>query len=463
MRFLSCALAVALAGTLPHPLSAQGLPSTAGGIEAFEILKEAIEVPTVAGRGQVPVLADTLARRLVAGGFAVEDLRFVPMGETGYFVARYPGRDPGAAPAVILGHLDVVEASAEDWERDPFVAVVEDGFVFGRGSSDNKADIAMSMAAVLGLKREGWVPARNVLLAFTGDEETQMATTAAMTEELAGAWMVLNGDAGGGKLDPEGRPEVYMVQAGEKTYADIRLTLTDPGGHSSRPGPTNAIAAMSEALAQISAYRFPPQVSPLTRAFWEGTAPSVSAELGAAMRALAADPANAEAAELLSARPDYIGVVRTTCVPTMVSGGHAPNALPQSVTANVNCRIFPGDPIQATVETLRGVVTNPAIGFELIDSGAVEAPESPLRDDLMAALRAAVHERAPGLAIVPFMSTGATDSSHFRVRGVPAFGVSATFLRPEDDFAHGLNERVPLATLDPGVRQWQTLLRELLN
>jgi acetylornithine deacetylase/succinyl-diaminopimelate desuccinylase-like protein len=457
--------------TLPH-LAAALLPalfapaalaqSTPGGREALDILTEAIAVPTVAGRGQVPVLAEGIEARLLAAGFAPADIKFTPVGETGYLTARLPGRDRKAKAILVLGHLDVVEAKASDWERDPFKPVVENGFVYGRGATDNKGNVAMVLAAALKLKREGWKPSRDVVFAFSGDEETQMKTTHAMADALAGGVdLVLNSDSGGGRLAEDGAPIAYSLQAGEKTYGDFRLTVTDPGGHSSRPGKTNAIATMAAAVGRIAAYRFPPQVSPLTRAYWLGTAPNAPAADAQAMRAFAADPNDAHAAETLSDQREYVGLVRTTCVPTLIQGGHAPNALPQSVTANINCRIFPGTPRVEIRKKLAELVGDPAIKIEFIDNGTIEAPESPLRKDVLSAVTTAVHQRAPGLAVVPNMSAGATDSMHFRARGVPSFGVSAIFMKPSDDFSHGLNERVPLATLDPGVQQYETLLRTL--
>lgn len=457
MRTLLLA-ATALSFASATPALAQ---STPGGREALDILKEAVTVPTVAGRKQVPVLAEKIKARLVAGGFAPADIVFTPVGETGYLTARFPGRDRKAKPILVLGHLDVVEAKAADWERDPFVPVVENGYVYGRGSADNKGDVAMVLAATLELKRQGWKPSRDIVLGFTGDEETGMTTTRAMAGALTDVGLVLNADSGGGELAEDGTPMAYSLQAGEKTYGDFRLTVTDPGGHSSRPGKTNAIATMSAALGRIAAYRFPPQVSPLTKAYWLGAAPKAPAEEAAAMRAFAANPDDAQAAELLSGLPQYVGVVRTTCVPTMIQGGHAPNALPQSVTANVNCRIFPGTPRAEIQKKLAELAGDPSIKIELIDNGTIEAPESLLEKDVVAAVTAAVRQRVPGLAVVPNMSAGATDSMHFRARGIPAFGVSAIFMKASDDFSHGLNERVPVATLDPGVRQYETLLRTL--
>ena len=456
--------ATALLAMASAPALAQdGMPETPGGKEALEILKEAIAVPTVKGRGQVPVLAEKLKARLIAGGFAASDVTFTPIGETGYFTARYPGRDRKAKPYLVIAHLDVVEAKPSDWQRDPFTPVIENGYVFGRGALDNKGDVAMVVATMLKLKREGWVPSRDVILAFSGDEETEMVTTRAMADALANAELVLNADAGGGELDENGKAYVYSVQAGEKTYADYTLKLTDPGGHSSRPGSTNAVAAMGTALAKVWEHRFPVQISPLTKAYLEGSAPQAPAEIAPAMRAFAANPADTAAADALSARPEYVGVVRTTCVPTMVNGGHAPNALPQSITANVNCRIFPGTPRAVVQAKLAEIIGNPQITITFRDNGTIESIESPLRADVMATVNKAIGARAPGLAIVPGMSPGATASMHFRSKGIPAFGVSASFLKAEDDRAHGLDERLPLGTIDPGVKQWETTLRTILK
>jgi acetylornithine deacetylase/succinyl-diaminopimelate desuccinylase-like protein len=454
-------LACAALSLIAAPAIAQDAPTTASGREAMAILKEAVATPTVEGRGQVPVLADRIRTRLIAAGFAPAEVTFTALGETGYLAARFPGRDRKAKPILVIGHLDVVEAKPADWTRDPFVPVIENGFIYGRGVYDNKAGVAMTLAAALKLRREGWRPARDLVFAFSGDEETAMKTTQAMAQAFKDAELVLNVDAGEGELSPDNRPVVYGLQAGEKTYADYRITVTDPGGHSSRPGATNAIATMGAALGRIAAHRFAPQVSPLTKAYWLASAKGAPAETAAAMRAFAADPDNAAAAALLAAKPEYVGQVRTTCVPTTIAGGHAANALPQLVTANVNCRIFPGTPVAAIAAALGKIVADPGIAIEPLDTGSIEAPESPLRADVMAAVERAVHERAPGLTIVPSMSAGASDSMHFRARGIPAFGVSAVFIRPQDDFSHGLNERLPVATLDPGVRQMETLLRTI--
>ncbi|WP_340689055.1 M20/M25/M40 family metallo-hydrolase [Sphingomonas liriopis] len=398
---------------------------------------------------------------MVSAGFAEADVAFVPMGETGYLTARYPGRERNAKPMVVLGHMDVVQADPKDWTRDPFTPVVEGGYVFGRGSLDNKAGVSMVVATLMKLKREKWVPRHDVVLVLTGDEETRMATTRAAAEAFKNAALVLNADAGGGALADDGKPIAYGLQAAEKVYGDWHLTITDPGGHSSRPGPRNAIASLAAAIVRVAAYRFPPEQNEITRASLAGTAVGTPGPLGAAMKAFAANPNDTAAADVISADPRYVGQVRTTCVPTMFNGGHAPNALPQRAMANVNCRIFPGTP-RATIEKkLVELVADPTITVALFDNGTIEAGASPLDPKVMAAVKAVTASRAPGVPVLPLQEAGATDSMHFRARGIPSFGVGGVFMKPGEIFAHGLNERVPVATFDPGIAWWEGLLKAL--
>jgi len=426
--------------------------------EALELLKTSISYRTVQGQGQVPAYAAFLAQRLEAAGISAADIAITPLGETASLVARYRGTG-AKRPLVVSVHMDVVEALAADWERDPFTAVVENGYVYGRGAEDNKFDLAMIVTTVARLKAEGFVPARDIILAFSGDEETEMATTIALSTRFPDAEFVLNGDGGGGRLDSEGRPLVYDIQAGEKTYADFEFTFTNPGGHSSRPTADNAIVEVARAIERLAAWRFPPQLNALTRAWLTATGERTSGPLGEAMLKFAAN-ADAAAAQLLATDPDTVGQIGTTCVPTMLRGGHALNALPQSATVSVNCRIFPGVSVESVREQLVDVIDLPGvIATTLGDPQASDA--SPLRADIVAAVTKAVHARAPGLPIAPSMSAGATDSLHFRAAGIPSYGVSGLFQRAEDSFAHGLDERVPLAGIDGALRHWHTLLTEL--
>lgn len=446
---------------LSAPVLAQDAPATPAGKDALELLTRGIAFQTVEGKGQVPAYARYLTEKLTGYGFKPGDIVFTPMGETGYLAARYPGRDRKAKPTVVLAHMDVVSANPADWTRDPFVPVVEDGYVFGRGALDNKANLSLVVATLGKLKREGWVPRRDLVLVLTGDEETFMRTTKAAAEAYKDAALVLNADAGGGALDAQGKAVVYGLQAAEKIYGDYKLTITDPGGHSSRPGATNAIASLAAAVGRIAAYRFPPEQNEITKAFLAGTATRETGPVAAAMKAYAANPQDTAAADTLSAVPSLIGQVRTTCVPTQFNGGHAPNALPQRAVANINCRIFPGTPRAQIQEKLTALVADPKIKVELFDNGTIEAGASPLDPRVIAAVKAAVAKRAPGVPVLPQMEAGATDSMHFRAHGIPSFGVGGVFMRPDEVFAHGLNERVPVATIDPGIVWWEGLLKTL--
>lgn len=457
-RMLAAAL---LASFVPATALAQNEPTSLAGKEALALLTKAIGFRTVAGGGQVPAYAAFLKQQLVAAGFSNGDVEFTPVGETGYLTARYAGRDGTAKPTLLLGHMDVVEANPADWTRDPFTAVVEGGYVFGRGALDNKGDVSILVATLMKLRRAGWTPQRDLVLVLTGDEETKMATTHAAAERFKDAALVLNADAGGGTLDESGKPTVYGLQAAEKVYGDFRLTITDPGGHSSRPGAANAIATLAAAVGRVAAYRFPAEQNAITKAYLAGSASRNPGPVGEAMRAFAGNPRSTAAADLLSSKPEFIGQVRTTCVPTQFDGGHAPNALPQRALANINCRIFPGTTRASVQAKLADLVADPKIKIELIDNGTIEAGASPLEPRVLAAVKASVDKRAAGVPTIPAMEAGATDSMHFRARGIPSFGVSGIFMKPSDEFAHGLNERLPTAVFDPGVTWWESLIKAL--
>lgn len=453
VTIMAAALAVA-------PAQAMAAPAEQAAAQAKEILKRSIGFRTVKGQRQTQAYADYLAGLLKAGGFAPEDVEAAAVGDAATLVARYRGKDPARKPIVLLAHMDVVEAKAADWKRDPFTAVEESGYIFGRGATDNKFDVSMLVATLVRLKAEGFRPGRDIFLVLTGDEETEMATTKLLAQRFRNAEMVLNGDGGGGALGPDGKPLYYALQAAEKTYADYTIEFTDPGGHSSRPGRTNPIYRLAAALDRIGAYRFPAQVNPLTRESLRVASGQVGGELGAAMARFAADPSDQAAADRISEDPEYIGQVRTTCVATMVSAGHAENALPQRATANVNCRIFPGVKPEDVKAKLTELVGDPAarIGQPLPVN---YSDASPLRDDVMAAVTKAVRARAPGLTIVPLMEAGATDSLHFRALGVPSYGVSGLFMKSTDMLAHGLDERAPVASIAPAIEHWRSLLTDL--
>ncbi|MFZ2508436.1 MAG: M20/M25/M40 family metallo-hydrolase [Steroidobacteraceae bacterium] len=425
-----------------------------------EIHSKSISYQTSEGQGQVPAYAAYLAGVLTEGGFKPADITITPFEETAFLVARYRGTDPAAKPIVIGGHMDVVPALKTDWQRDPFTAVVENGFVFGRGSSDNKFGVSTMVTTLLWLKAEGFKPTRDIVLALSGDEETTQATTAILAEQLKNAELLLNSDAGGASLADDGKPIVYGMQAAEKTYVDFEITFTNPGGHSSWPSADNAIYRLARAIDRVAGHDFPKQTSELTRAYFRAAGALTPGDAGVAMRRYAEDPTDAEAIAFLSSKPQYVGQLGTTCVATMLQGGHARNALPQKAMVNVNCRVFPGVSIESIRQTLVQIVDDRTAQFTTLGN-PLPSDASPLRDDVMQALRRAIDLRAPGLPILPSMSAGATDSLFFRRLGVPSYGVSGIFTRPKDEFAHGLNERVPLATLDGALVQWRSLLMDL--
>ncbi len=429
--------------------------------KALELLKKGIAFRTVIPGNQVPVYAAYLKDVLVQSGFRPEDVTIAPVAGSATLTARYPGTHPKKKPILIIDHMDVVEAKPADWTRDPFTPVVENGYIFGRGAVDDKFDVSIVVTVLGQLKKEGWKPGRDVILALSGDEETLMQTARKLAQDLKGVELVLNGDGGGGLIGEDGKPVLYEVQGAEKTYADFSIEVTDPGGHSSRPGKTNAIYELSQDLGRLAAYKFPAMRSELTDAFFKATAANTPGPAGDAIRRYVANPGDPDAIEILSADRDFVGQLRTTCVTTMIEGGHAPNALPQKATANVNCRIFPGTSSENVRETLVKVIADPAAKVTRQNDGSIDAPASPLRPDVLAAVTKAVHARFPGLPIVPSMAAGASDSMFFRALGVPAYGVSGLFMKSSDDFAHGLNERAPVDAIDGDLAHWESLLKDL--
>ncbi len=452
---LAATLSVLLAG------AAQAAPASSAADNALEIAKRAIAFRSVQGPGnQTPQLAAYLRKLFLDAGFAPADVTVEPVGDTAYLMLRWKGTDPKLKPLVINGHMDVVEAKPADWQRDPFTPVVENGYLFGRGATDMKLDLAMVTATVIDLKRAGYKPKRDIVLAYSGDEETEMKTAEILAGKLKGAEMMLNVD-GGGSLSESGKPQYFSISAAEKTYADFQLEVTNPGGHSSAPRKVNAINELAAALVRIGNYRFTPQLSPITKAYFEGAAPLQTPEIGAAMKAFAANPADQKAIDTLAANPAFVGQIGTTCVSTMISGGHALNALPQRATANINCRIFPGVKPATVMAELEKVAADPAIKFKDVTEGSNPTEASPLRPDLMNAVTKAIHSVRPGVPVFPAMSAGASDSMHFRAAGIPSYGVSPIFMKESDEFSHGLNERTQIDNIPLGVAYYHSLLTDL--
>jgi acetylornithine deacetylase/succinyl-diaminopimelate desuccinylase-like protein len=430
--------------------------------QALDLAKQAIALRSVRGPGnQAPQVAALFKSALVAGGYANADVTITPVDDTAFLIARWKGQDAKLKPLLISGHMDVVEAKPSDWERDPFAPVIENGLLYGRGASDMKLDDALAIATLIELKRQGFRPRRDIVLILSGDEETTMKTTEMASKELSNAEMVLNVDGTGGQLDAQGKPLYFAWSGAEKTYGDFEMTVTSPGGHSSRPYDPNAITQMSAALVRIGQYKFKPELSDLTREYFEAAATYEAPETAAAMRAFAANPSDANAIATLRANPATVGKIGTTCVATMIKGGHALNALPQSVTADINCRIFPGHPRTEIMAELQRAAADPAVHFNDISEGSVATDASPLRADLVKAVTKAIHIGYPGVAVFPTMSAGASDSMWFRKEGIPSYGVSPIFMKESDRFSHGLNERVPVDTVTPSISYMLSLFTDL--
>lgn len=441
-------------------------PSDAERQEALEIYRHVVNMDTSVEGHLVPQMAEYLAGRFRAVGIPAEDIHVIPYEQTAALVVRYRGDGTGGRPILLMAHMDVVPAHRSDWERDPYTLVEENGFFYGRGSADNKSGLVTLTETLLQLRRENFRPTRDLIVAFTGDEET-LGLTATMLvrdhRDLIDAEYALNTDAGGGALDEtSGAPTAYSLQTAEKTFASFTLTAHNPGGHSSMPRPDNAIYDIAAALQRIRAYEFPVMWNDTTIASFRAAAPAVGGTIGAALTRFAARPGDRRASATLSADPSFIGQIRTTCVPTLLAGGHADNALPQSAVATINCRIFPGVAIadvQAQLQRLAGAdITIAQLADNYIASDA-----SPLRPDVLAATTAAVHASYPGVPIVPSMSAGATDGVFYRAAGIPTYGVGEIFIKGSDDFSHGLNERVPVTSFYNGLTHYRVLLTTLVG
>lgn len=453
-------LAAALASLIPLPAAAIDRDSPQGQA-ALSLYRDIVGIRSAAGLGKVPEVAARIAADLKAAGFADEDVKIVPMGETAYLIARYKGSGKGR-PIAFLGHMDIVDARPADWKFDPFVLREEDGDFLGRGSLDNKLGVAQLTRTFADLKKAGFVPSRDLYLAFSGDEETGMATTRALVEALkpANVEFALNSDAGGGFLAPDGKATAHGTQVAEKTFATFDVTITNPGGHSSRPRPDNAIYQLAELLKRVEAHRFPIEANSATRAQFRALAGSMPADVAAVMRRFADNPADAEAGAALAANPETMHMVMTTCVATMLNAGHAENALPQRATATVNCRIFPGTEVSAVEAVLKTAGGNPAAEWKVRDDPRA-SPVSEARPDVLAAVNKALAVDYPGAKTTIYQESGGTDGKWFRIAGVPTYGIGAVFMDPAKMRAHGLDENAPVASFYNGLDYWPALIREL--
>jgi len=428
-----------------------------------EILKQLIEINTSDSARHTDQAAKAMATRLVEAGLPSADVRLIETapGITN-LVARYRGRGGSAKPILLMAHLDVVGARREDWSFDPFTFREADGYYYGRGSSDNKAGAAMLVANFVRYKREGFVPARDLVIVLTGDEETSGEGIQGLLQkhrDLLDADFALNTDAGGGELR-DNKAIAFSVQTAEKVYLTFQLETRNKGGHSSVPEPDNAIYQLSSGLNRLAHFAFPVRLNETTREFLTRSAATQPRALASDMRAVAKN-ADAESARRLSAAaPYYNALLRTTCVATRLFAGHADNALPQLARATVNCRLLPYAPPDSVEAVLKRVLADTGIHVTPVQKATL-SPASPLRPDLIQPVTALVKKMWPGAVVVPEMSTGASDGLYVRNAGIPVYGVSAVFERIDDIRAHGRDERIGVKAYHEASEYWYQLLKTL--
>lgn len=458
--------------TSPPPSTLANAPKLSPKWEAMarEIYKTAVETPTVMGRNEVPKLQAYLAAKLKTAGWSASDIHVLPYegppgNHTAALIARWPSANPKAKPMLIMAHMDVVEALPADWTTDPFKLVEKDGYFYGRGSGDDKGGGIPAMVALMKLRADGFKPDRDIVLIFTGDEETQgkgAELGATDWRKWTEAEFALNADGGGGGFTRDGKPLGFGFQTSEKTFQSYYFRVRNPGGHSSRPRPDNAIYELADALKKLQAHRFTPMLNETTRAYFTARAEQEGDNsLGQAMRAWLANPNDGSAADTIEANPLEVGLTRTRCVATMLRGGHADNALPQLAEATVNCRIMPGIEPKVVQSELQQVV-GPNVEVTPLPDAGRPTPVSPLRQDVLSAYTKAVKARFPNQTIIPQMSTGASDGLEFRARGIPVYGVDGQWgVSPDDERAHGKDERVPVQSLWDNVLHWESMVRDL--
>jgi acetylornithine deacetylase/succinyl-diaminopimelate desuccinylase-like protein len=460
-------IALALVCLSAASLRAQ-MPLTADQTEAREIFKEMIEINSSYKGGSTTPVAHAVARRFLAAGFPASDVRV--LGPTGdkdsSVVVRMEGTSKSIKPILLIAHIDVVEALRSDWSLDPYKLTEQDGFFYGRGTSDIKDGAATLVEALLRLKRNQVVPRRTLILALTAGEEggggyNGMDWLLKNHRDLMDAAFALNVDSGDPVIQ-NGKRLLRGVQTSEKLYQSFSLEVTNKGGHSSLPTPDNAITQLSDAIGRVSRFQFPVRLTETTRVFFERLADIQSGQVASDMRAISKDAHDSAAAARLSISPTFNAQLRTTCVPTMIEGGHAPNALPQRARAVVNCRIMPGESAtQIRTELIRVVADDSVHVTPINDGSAIPASPSPLVPEVMAPVEKITRRLWPGVPVIPQMETGATDGAYLRAAGIPTYGVSGVFIDIDDIRAHGRDERIIVRSFYDGVEYIYQLVKEV--
>jgi acetylornithine deacetylase/succinyl-diaminopimelate desuccinylase-like protein len=442
---------------------------------AHDIFQQLIDINTTESVGSMTVAAEAMAKRLRGAGFPAADVVVLgPDSRHGNMVARYRGTGEHK-PILLIGHLDVVEARRSDWSTDPFKFVEKDGYFYGRGTQDMKSDDAIWVADFIRLKREGYKPDRDLILALTSDEEGGKANGVDWLiknhRDLMDAEYVLNSD-GGGVNTINGKPLFVSMDGSEKLYGDYQLKVTNPGGHSSLPVPDNAIYHLTDALSRLEKYKFPFELNAVTRGYFERMSTIEHGQRAADMKAVLKTPPDYAAVARLSEDAVFNATMRTTCVATRLEAGHANNALPQTATANVNCRILPGHSREEVRRKLVKVVSDPKVAVHYVSNDGVlmdPAPEKlgyapvQLRPDVMQTLDKVAAQMWPGAPVIPTMSTGASDGIYTNAAGLPTYGISGTAIDMDDVRAHGKDERLGVQSYYDGVQFYYLFLKALTS
>jgi acetylornithine deacetylase/succinyl-diaminopimelate desuccinylase-like protein len=436
------------AATTMAAFSALAAPpqDTQAGEQRFrELYKELVETNTTLSVGNCTLAAERVAARLKAAGFPDSDLHPFAVADhpkEGGLVAVYPGRDPKLKAILLLAHIDVVEAKREDWTRDPFTLVEENGSFYARGASDDKAEAAIWVDTLIRYRTENYRPRRTLKVALTCGEETAGAFNGA-------EWLTQN------RRDLIDAAFALDVEAGEKFPQNFRLEVTNPGGHSSRPVKDNAIYHLAAALTRVGAFDFPAQFTDGSRAYFTGMAKIQAAkgetEVATAMNTFLRDPADERALALVSSKdPSWNATLRTTCVATMLDAGHAANALPQRARAIVNCRIFPGVSVETVRTKLEQLVADPAVKVTALETRGPTSPPPPLTPEVLGPIEKLAGEFWPGVPVLPILQAGATDGEFTNAVGIPTYGVEPVFVGRDLGNIHGLNEYVGVKSLLEG-------------
>ncbi len=428
---------------------------------AVDIFQELVEINTTQSVGDNTKAAEAMAARLLSAGFSEENVKVItPAPRKGNLVARYPSPVAKKSPVLVLAHIDVVEADPADWSVDPFMFIEKDGYFYGRGTVDDKDEAAIAVANLIKMKREGYVPNRDIIIALTADEEggpvNGVQHLLAEHFDLVDAEFVINEGGGGGIFN--GVKSIVSVQAAEKVYQSYTLEVTNRGGHSSLPRSDNAIYELVSALGVIRDHKFPVSFNPVTRAYFRQTASTLPSEMGDLMLRLLSNPQDVEAEKVLSREPGFNSRMRTTCVATQLEAGHAENALPQRAKATVNCRILPGITPGLVKDKLVELVDNKNVSITPIKEPN-PSPPSPLTEEIMGPIMQVSQQMWPGVSVVPVMSTGATDGLYFRKKGIPVYGVSGIMVDVNDSRSHGRDERILVTSFLEGLEFQDRLVR----